>query len=87
VNLLFQVDNEDFKRDIMIKPYLKYRYNPLTTEPKRVSREAFLTAINGSQKDHLYLLNPAGNRGYCFFCSKKSNKESLKNQKEPEKNY
>ena len=79
VDLLFQVDSNDFGKDIDSKPYPKYEYQSILRRPKRVGKEAFLEAINGSL-DHLYGLNPFGRKGYCCFCPKKS---TLQASKEP----
>jgi hypothetical protein len=67
VNLLFQVDNDDFDKDIDLKPYLKYKYQSVLKEPKRLEKKAFLRAINGSI-NHSYDLNPFRKKGYCCFC-------------------
>jgi hypothetical protein len=34
VDLLFQVENDDFGEDIVSKPYLKYKYQSVSTGPK-----------------------------------------------------
>jgi hypothetical protein len=67
VNLLFQVDNDDFGEDIALKPYPKYKYQSLSTGPKMDKKEVFLKAINGSLTDHLYALHPLEKSGFCFF--------------------
>jgi hypothetical protein len=54
------------------KPYPKYEYQPEKSGPKKAEKESFLKAINGSNSDHLYGLNPLGKKNHCFFCPKKS---------------
>jgi hypothetical protein len=67
--------------DFTSKLYLKYQYQPSLKGPKTIEKEAFLKTINGSLSDHLYRLHPFGKRNHCFFCPKKSNLGSLKEQK------
>jgi Transposase IS4 len=67
VNLLFQVDNDDFGEDISSKPYLKYNYQSVLKEPKRLEKKAFLRAINNSI-NHSYDLNLFRKKGYYCFC-------------------
>jgi Transposase IS4 len=74
VNLLFQVNNDNFGEEITSKPYPKYVYQPVSKGPKLTEKEAFLKAINGVSSDHLYGLNPLDKCGFCFFCEKKSPK-------------
>jgi hypothetical protein len=83
VDLLFQVDNDDFGADFMskdLKPYPKYQYQTPLRGPKIAKKEALLTTINGSILEHLYALNLLGKKGNCFFCPKKSNLGPLKEQ-------
>jgi len=77
VDLLFQVDSDDFGEDIGSKPYLKYEYQSVSKGPKRASQKAFLEAISGSI-DHLYDLHPLRKKGYCVLCPKKSTLKALK---------
>ena len=72
MNLLFQVDSDDFGEDITLKPYLKYKYQEFSKGPKKEGKEAFLKAINGSNIDHIFGLNLLKKKGYCYFCLKKS---------------
>jgi hypothetical protein len=83
VDLLFQVDNNDFRANFMskdIKPYPKYQYQPPSKGTKVIEKEAFLKSINRSLSEHLYTLYPLKKRNYYFFCSKKSNIRPLKEQ-------
>jgi hypothetical protein len=80
VDLLFQVDNDDFGVDFISKSYLKYQYQQPPKGPKSVEKDAFLKAINRSLTNHLHSLNPSNKRGYCFFCPKKTISEPLKEQ-------
>jgi hypothetical protein len=73
VNLLFQVDNNDFREEITSKPYSKYVYQSVKKRPKTREKGAFFKAILEQNLEHLYALNPEGKAGYCFFCPKKSN--------------
>ena len=68
------MNSNDFDEDITLKPYPKYKYQEVLRGPKKEGKEAFLKAIS-DQSNHLYGENPAGKRGYCFFCPKKSNKK------------
>jgi hypothetical protein len=70
VNLLFQVKNNDFGREITSKPYPKYVYETAKKGPKTAEKESFSTIINGSKLKHLYALNPLKKKGWCYFCSK-----------------
>jgi hypothetical protein len=67
--------------DFTLKPYLKYQYQPPLKGPKITEKEAFLKAINRSLSDYLYCLYPFRKRNHYFFCLKKSNLGSLKEQK------
>jgi hypothetical protein len=79
MNLLFQVDNDDFRVYFTLKPYPKYEYQAVSKGPKTTEKEAFLKAINGVS-NHLHNSHPLGKRNYCFFYLKKSNLEPLKEQ-------
>jgi hypothetical protein len=57
------VNNDDFGKDIVLKPYLKYKYQSVSKGPKPVKKEAFLEAINGSNLDHIYDLNLLKTKG------------------------
>jgi hypothetical protein len=57
VDLLFQVNSDDFGEDISSKPYPKYEYQLVSKGPKRGGKEAFLRSLNEGL-DHLYDLNP-----------------------------
>ena len=72
VNLLFQVDSDDFGEAIDSKPYPKYIYQPVSKGPKSTRKKAFLEAINRMDSDHIYGLNPSKKKGWCYFCPKKS---------------
>jgi hypothetical protein len=74
------VKNDDFGEDIRLKSYLKYKYQSVLTGLKRDKKEAFLKAINGLTRDHLYALHLLKNLGYCFLCSKRSIKKTFKEQ-------
>jgi hypothetical protein len=54
-----------------LKPYPKYQYQTPLRGPKIAKKEAFLTTINRSILEHLYVLNPLGKRSNCFFVQKK----------------
>jgi hypothetical protein len=73
--------NNDFSEDIILKPYLKYKYQSVLKGPKPIVKEVFLKAINGFNSEHLYFINPFKKRGYCLYYPKKSN---LRPQKEQE---
>jgi hypothetical protein len=75
INLLFQVDDDDFSREISLKPYLKYVYRTAEKGLKTEEKEAFLKALNSSSS-HSYNKNLLGRRGYCFFLSKKESKKA-----------
>ena len=81
VNLLFQVDSDDFGEEIAFKPYPKYVYQNPKIGPKMEEKKAFLKTINRDLNDHLYDLNPYGKRGFCFLCPKKDNLNIQKRQK------
>jgi hypothetical protein len=66
------VNNNDFREKITLKPYSKYLYQSILKGPKPAKKEAFLKAINNF-KNHLYDEYLLKKRGFCFFCSKKSN--------------
>ena len=53
MNLLFQVNSNDFGEDIALKPYPRYKYQEVFIEPNIEGKEAFLEAIN-DHLDHLY---------------------------------
>jgi hypothetical protein len=71
VDLLFQVDNDNFGVDLTSKPYPKYQYQPASKGPKTAEKEAFLKTINRSLSDHFYALNPFRKRNYYFLYKKK----------------
>jgi hypothetical protein len=73
------VNNNDFKEEITSKPYLKYVYHTAEKGPKSAKKEAFLKTING-YSNHLYDKYSLEKRGFCFFCSKKSNLKHSKKQ-------
>jgi hypothetical protein len=81
VDLLFQVNNDDFGADFTSKPYPKYQYQTPSKGQKTAGKKAFLQAINRSEITHLYVSNPFKKRGYCFFCLKKDNLEPQKKKK------
>jgi hypothetical protein len=64
------VNNDNFDKDIVSKPYPKYKYQSVSKGPKSAKKEAFLEAINGSNLDHIYGLNPLKTKGWCYFCLK-----------------
>jgi hypothetical protein len=68
VNLLFQVDSDDFGEEIYFKPYPKYVYESPKIGPKIDRKEAFFKAINGASTEYLYSLNPLNKRNFCYFC-------------------
>jgi hypothetical protein len=70
VDLLFQVENDDFGKEIDSKPFPKYVYRPVSTGPKLLKKEAFLKAISSKKSEHLYVLNPQKKSGNCFLCPK-----------------
>ena len=74
VNLLFQVKNDDFEEEIILKPYPKYVYQPVSKERKSTEREVFLEIIDRFSFDHLYGENPSKKKGHYFFCLKKGQK-------------
>jgi hypothetical protein len=74
------VDSDSFNKDIMLKPYPKYQYQAVLKGPKRAGKEAFLKIMNGFSSDYSYGLNLLKKRGYCFFCSQKSNLAAQKEQ-------
>ena len=78
VDLLFQVDSDEFGEDIDSKPYPKYKYQEVSTGPKREGKEAFLRTIN-DLKNHLYIEKSRKERGYCFFCVERSSKKTEEN--------
>ena len=80
VDLLFQIDNDDFGQEITSKPYPKYQYQSGIRGRKSTTKEAFLDAINGFNSEHLYTQNPLGKKGWCFFCLKRTPKTPLKEQ-------
>jgi hypothetical protein len=53
VNLLFRVDNDDFRVDFTLKPYRKYEYQAVSKGQKTAEKEALFKAIN-EVSDHLY---------------------------------
>jgi hypothetical protein len=57
VDLSFQVENDNFSEDIISKPYLKYKYQSVSTGLKSVKKEAFFKAISKEDLEHLYVLN------------------------------
>jgi hypothetical protein len=65
------VKNDDFGEDIVSKPYPEYKYQSVLKGPKIREKGAFLKAINRSNLDHLYGLNPLEKRSNYFFCPKK----------------
>ena len=83
MNLLFQVDSDDFGEEITSKPYPKYKYEEVSKGPKREGKEAFFKIIN-DDSNHLYLENPERKRGFCIFCIPK---KGLRAQKEGESNH
>jgi hypothetical protein len=87
MNLLFQVDNNSFDKDITSKPYSKYEYQAISKGPKTTEKRAFLKAINGSISDYLYDLYPLNKRSHCFFYLKKTNFEPLKEQEPTDSNF
>jgi hypothetical protein len=70
VNLLFQVDNDNFGEEITLKPYPKYVYKTAKKGPKSAEKEPLLKTINRVNLEHLYALNPLKKKGWCYFCSK-----------------
>ena len=71
VNLLFQVNSDDFGEEITSKPYPKYEYEEVSVGRPSTDISAFLEAIDGSISDHIYGLNPLGKKSWCYFCPKK----------------
>jgi hypothetical protein len=67
IDLLFQVNNNDFGVDFTSKPYPKYQYQPATKGLKPTEKQAFLKSINGSISDHLYDLHLFKKTNYYFF--------------------
>jgi hypothetical protein len=78
VNLLFQIDNNDFRIDFILKPYPKYEYQAVSRELKTAEKQAFLKACNESISDHLYDLHLLRKKGYYFFCIKKKQFRAFK---------
>lgn len=73
VNLLFQVNSDNFGQDIISKPYPKYRYDPIYIGSKEGKKEAFIATFNQRKEVHLRGQHPAKIQRNCFFCSQKSN--------------
>jgi hypothetical protein len=65
------VNNNNFKEEITLKPYLKYVYKIVKRGLKTVEKEAFLKAINRFSSNHLYGENLLINKGGIFFVRKK----------------
>jgi hypothetical protein len=63
INLLFQVKNDDFKKEIILKSYPKHIYQPVSKGLKSEKKEAFLKDINKDFLDYLYSLNPLRTKG------------------------
>jgi hypothetical protein len=72
------VKNNDFGKYIMLKSYLKYKYQSVLTGLKPAKKEAFLKAISEGNLEHLHVLYPLKKSGYYFFYSKKSIEEAFK---------
>jgi hypothetical protein len=70
VDLLFQVDNDDFGMDFTSKPYSKYHYQPPLKGPKTAKKEAFSKAINGVS-EHSFDSHPLKKQIIAFFVLKK----------------
>ena len=62
--------NDDFDEDIMLKPYLKYKYQSISIQLKPVRKEVFLSVFNELNTEHLLAHNPLNRRDYCFFYTK-----------------
>jgi hypothetical protein len=73
------VNNDNFREEIISKPYPKYVYEIAKKGPKTAEKEAFLKAINRFSSNHLYGENLLKKRGHCFFYPQK---DVLKHQKE-----
>jgi hypothetical protein len=56
------VNNNNFREDITLKPYLKYYYKAVSKGSKSVKKESFLEVINGSFSNYLYNLNLLGKK-------------------------
>ena len=65
------MDSDDFDEDITLKPYLKYKYQKVSTKRPLTEKIAFLKTINGSKSDYVYGLNPLKEKGSCYFHLKK----------------
>jgi hypothetical protein len=50
--------NIDFDEDIVLKPYLKYKYQSVSTGPKTVKNKAFLKVFNRLNSEYLFVQNP-----------------------------
>ena len=86
INLLFQVENNDFRKEINSKLYPKYVYQSVSKLPKSAKKEAFLNIINRFST-HFYQENLSRKRGYCFFYIKKSNINSQKGTKKIDSSF
>ena len=84
MNLLFQVNSDDFGEEITSKPYPKYKYEEVLKGRKKEGKEAFLKAIHESDMDHISGLNPLRKIGWCFFCPSTS---VLRPQKEKKSEF
>ena len=76
------MNSDDFGEDIVLKLYLKYKYQEVSKGPKKEGKEAFLNAINDFS-NHLYIEKSRKERGHCWFYIKKSNKETEKKENLP----
>jgi hypothetical protein len=80
IDLLFQVDSDDFGQEIALKLFPKYQYQSVSIGPKRDGKEAFLKAINNGL-NHYYSENSPKKRGYYLFCVQKGTVSAIKEQK------
>ena len=78
VDLLFQVDSDNFGKEITSKPYPKYQYQSVSVGRPLTEKTAFLKAINGSNSDHICGLNPLKKSGWCYFCPQKGIEKAQK---------
>ena len=72
INLLFQVKNNDFKKEIHSKPYSKYIYQSVSKGSKPTENETYSLSINRFSPNHIYGEHSLIKRGYYVFCFKKS---------------
>jgi hypothetical protein len=75
------VENNDFNKNIVLKSYLKYKYQSVLIGLKTVKNKAFLKVFNKFNSEFLFIQNPLNKRGYYIFCSKRGGFELEKKLK------